>query len=434
MMDGLGILTEYSYSGSLLMSETKAGILQNTYSYDAAGRIIAQNDGLGNETQYEYDSFGNLSASTSPEGLRQEFEYSENNKATQSEKIIDQATSVLMQTDYDKLDYPTEIREEIAEGNTAITQLEYNGNEQISKTILPSGAQIEYSYDALGNILTQTLSADGEDLITSYSYDANGNRISQNIDGVITTYSYDLYDRLTSMTDTLGTTTSYSYDTLGKITQEIVKNSQNQMLKHTTQTYNQRGDLLTQTLHDGAQTRTQTLSYDALGNILTKTDTQGNQTSYSYDDLGRLESQTDPYGKTTSYSYDAAGRLIESSLSAEGKTIETNYSYDDDGRLLSETDQLGNTTSYVYNALGQMIQKTDAIGNTTSYSYDYSGNMLSETKEGDTKRYYYNLSGDLTGYRDTKGSLTSYTLNQRGQKTSEMDAQGNFTDYSYNIL
>lgn len=240
MTDALGNTVSYSYSGNLLISETKSGVLQNSYSYDAARRMTSQSDALGNETQYEYDSFGNLSASVSPEGLRQEFAYSENNKLTQSEKIIDQATSALMQTDYDNLDYPTEIREEIAEGTIAITQLEYNGNEQISKTILPSGAQIEYSYDAQGNMLSQTLSSDEEELLTSYSYDANGNRISQNREGVITSYSYDLFDRLRSMTDALGTTTSYSYNTLGNITHIVVKDAQNKTLQDITRSYNER--------------------------------------------------------------------------------------------------------------------------------------------------------------------------------------------------
>lgn len=235
-----------------------------SYSYDSAGRKLSRSDALGKVTQYEYDSFGNLSASVSPEGLRQEFAYSENNTMTQSERIIDQTTSAFMQTLYDNLDHPIEIEEEISEGKVAITQLEYNANEQISKTVLPSGAEMSYSYDANGNMLTQTLSADGEDLITSYSYDANGNRISQNIDGDITSYSYDLYDRLTSMTDALGTTTSYSYDALGNRTKELIEDAQNQTLKHISYSYNERGDILSQSIHAGDEVRTSTVSYDAL--------------------------------------------------------------------------------------------------------------------------------------------------------------------------
>lgn len=45
----------------------------------------------------------------------------------------------------------------------------------------------------------------------TFTYDTNGNRVTENKDGVTTTYTYDGYDRVSTMTDALGTTTEQTY-------------------------------------------------------------------------------------------------------------------------------------------------------------------------------------------------------------------------------
>jgi YD repeat-containing protein len=50
-------------------------------------------------------------------------------------------------------------------------------------------------------------------------------------------------------------------------------------------------------------------SYDAVGNLLSLTDSVGNTTAYRYDALHRLVEELDPLGRSTTFAYDAAGNL-----------------------------------------------------------------------------------------------------------------------------
>ncbi len=101
-------------------------------------------------------------------------------------------------------------------------------------------SSVAYSYDANGNLITESFDADNDgtaDSVTSYSYDANNNLISQTIDsnndGTIDdsfAYSYDANGVLTSSTTDFGNdgttdiTVTYSYDTNGNLSKEEIDN------------------------------------------------------------------------------------------------------------------------------------------------------------------------------------------------------------------
>jgi len=59
---------------------------------------------------------------------------------------------------------------------------------------------------------------DDADLDPIYSYDANGNRTSMIDPTGLTTYNYDVLNRLTSITNNQGLTTTFAYDALGRRT------------------------------------------------------------------------------------------------------------------------------------------------------------------------------------------------------------------------
>ena len=52
-------------------------------------------------------------------------------------------------------------------------------------------------------------------------------------------------------------------------------------------------------------------TYDAVGNLLSVTDPEGNETSYQYDRLDRQVTVTDPLGNTSTEEYDADGNVIQ---------------------------------------------------------------------------------------------------------------------------
>ena len=87
-----------------------------------------------------------------------------------------------------------------------------------------------------------------------------------------------------------------------------------------------------------------------MGNLVTRTDGEGNTTTYNYDSLNRLESMTNPNGGITVLSYDG-----------------------DDCVPVSMTDGEGNTSTFSYDAMNRILASTDAEGNTTSHAYDANG-------------------------------------------------------------
>ncbi len=141
-----------------------------------------------------------------------------------------------------------------------------------------------------------------------------------------------------------------------------------------------------------------TYSYDANGNLISKTDSNGT-TSYAWDVENRLTSVTLPGGGTVSYQYDPFGRRIEK-ISPTGATI---YVYDGDN-VVEELDGSGTAVarytqglgideplavyrggaSYYYNAdgLGSITSLADASGQiAASYTYDSSGKLTASTLE-----------------------------------------------------
>lgn len=57
-----------------------------------------------------------------------------------------------------------------------------------------------------------------DDFDPIYTYDPNGNRISMIDPTGITNYTYDALNRLTSITNNKGFTTTFTYDSLGRRT------------------------------------------------------------------------------------------------------------------------------------------------------------------------------------------------------------------------
>ena len=179
-------------------------------------------------------------------------------------------------------------------------------------------------------------------------------------------------------------------------------------------------------------------TYDALGRVLTTTDSDGGTTSYTYTDndvlvtvsgtgsqsfqkqfeydgLGRLTSvceisstlagrgtcgQTSQQtGFWTKYTYDGAGRLltaIQNAQAASNQQQTRSYYYDWAGRLTSEVNPETGTVSYTYDSacgsyaasLGDMTKRVDNAGNTTCYVYDALHRLTDAGYNGPVCRHY----------------------------------------------
>ena len=328
-----------------------------------------------------------------------------------------------------------------------------------------AGRSVTFSYDASGKLATVTDPTGaiysfsvGESLSSvvlpgggtwSYTYDA-GSFLSSKTDpnGNTTTYAYDAEHRLISATDPSGNTRSLSYPAAGatNATTQFTEQdggvwqysydttSGNLLAKTdpqgnvTSYTYDANHDLLTKTDPSG----TTTYAYDTEGDPTSVTDPLGQTTRSTYNTFGEVTSVTDPSNHVTSYAYDANGNLT--SVTDPTGAV-TKVTYDAKGRVTSVTDPTGGTTTIAYDASGNPTRVTGPTGVVTTSTYDAAGRVLSQTDaNGQTTTYAYEAQGHLAQTTDPLGHTTTFTYDANGNKVSQTDADGNTTTFAYDSL
>jgi RHS repeat-associated protein len=170
--------------------------------------------------------------------------------------------------------------------------------------------------------------------------------------------------------------------------------------------------------------------YDASGNITTRTDFNGNITKYVYNAQTNLEtSRTEAYGTTSA-------RTVTTGW-------DTNWRQPD---LITEPSR---TTGFTYDSMGNVLTKTVTdttvtpnVARTWTYTYDTYGRMLTakgpRTDVSSTTTYaYYTCTtgsqcGQLQTVTDPIGNITTFnTYNAHGQPLTITDPNGVVTTLTY---
>ncbi len=192
----------------------------------------------------------------------------------------------------------------------------------------------------------------------------------------------------------------------------------------TTNTYDLADRLTSITIMSGATTLASiSYSLDNVGNRLSMSDFDG-VTSYTYDELNRLTSVAYPTGSpaSVSYTYDPLGNRL--SLTQDG--VVTSYGYDSADRLQTSTTG-GIVTSFTWDNNGNQLTK----GNQT-FTWDNANRLVSLTNGGTSASYTYNGDGVRVG-RTVDGTATSYLQDLAGGLPVVLreTTGGNNTDYVY---
>jgi RHS repeat-associated protein len=290
------------------------------YTYDAAHRLTAITDALGNRMHYTLDAAGN-------------------------------------RTKEESFDPSQALTRELARTYTTLGQLQtiIDGNEQTLTThTYDASGDLDTSTDALGRVQDHTVDPLGR-LIASIS-NANGSGVERAETG----YSYDAVDRLRTVTDPNGLTTTYTYNSLGDLLTLVSPDT------GTTQyTVDAAGNRKTQT---DARGITHTYVHDVLGRLTTLTPpTAAQKVTFVYDvptanclagetfGKGRLARMTDETGNTR-YCYDGRGQLVRRvQIASGGPTRTVQASYTSAGRLDTLTYPSGATTRYLRDSQGRTI-------------------------------------------------------------------------------
>lgn len=279
------------------------------------------------------------------------------------------------------------------------------------------------------------------------------------------TFGYDLVGNLTEVTDPASFSTSYEYDTFGRLVRAIDANQQPTVFTD----YHDTGfpELIVDPL--GGQVET---SYDARGNVLSVVDEVDATTTVDYDVFNRpgemvqsldagagefittpapvydpndnVTVATAPNGGAMLTAYDPADRPVQFTLPEDnpgGPARVATVSYDLVGNVLSETEPLGSltpadpadhVTSYGYDQVYQLISVTDAEGNQTVNDYDTVGNLI-ETVDarGNPTGYAYDRNHRLTTVTDAAGHTTRTEYDLDSLVTATIDQEGVRTETVY---
>ncbi|MEQ9463559.1 MAG: RHS repeat-associated core domain-containing protein [Haliea sp.] len=256
-----------------------------------------------------------------------------------------------------------------------------------------NGTVVNLERDALGRITRIT---DPVGFSQSYRYDTNGDlRTHSDQEDYVTRYDYDADHHIIGITDPLN--------------RAIARNE-----------YDELGRLISVTNGNGETT---TFDHDVGARQEQITDADGFVTVYDYDENGNVIRVTDPLGGITTNTYDVRGNTL-STTNAEGET--TTYSYDNRDNLLTETDPLGAVTRFTYDASDRVTREEDALGRQTRYAYGSNGRLKSiEDPAGNIRALTTDAAGNLVAETDGRGIVKRFEYDSRGFQTAYVDGRGN---------
>jgi len=408
-------LNEYGLPGSVVVSS--GGVERNTvFQYTNSGRFVqTKTDPINNTTSYNWNETNStLSSVTNALGTTYNT-YDDLNRLIES---------------VDPYGIRTTERHLWASSDKPVGAL-YYGYTEVS-----GEAPVYVWFDRNGNqIQKDTYGLNGKKISVRTEYNEKGEVLresepySNGTPSVWTTYTYDDYGRLYSMTSKHGETTyEYQYNTVRKTSPDGIEFTG----------YDPLGNIVESEVNN----RVVWYNYDAAGrlkevnpldenyeiqsSITLEYDLQGNRTKIIDPDAGTQECKYNAFGDiiemkqkvhdsvnfvTTNFKYQNNG-LIESvlrqSASSTGiKKDTTVYSYDASNHYRLQSIRLGNVNnqSFFYDGLDRPIKLIETIGDrtfTAQANYDNLGRI---------KSYIYNSGYTVTNHYDTIGNLIEISDN-----------------------
>jgi YD repeat-containing protein len=454
--DPMGHTVKYTYEAGNLKNVTQPGesSLRWQFKYNIDHEMTSETDGRSNTTTTEY-SGGQVTSQTDPLKRVRKWKYSLAGSGT--ETVITEPNSSETVEEFNNAGAVTSVTRAAGTSLAATTTYEYNGYGELIGVTDPDKHKTEYSYDSAGDRISER-DADGDE--TKWTYDsahdietmttpdgetttikreAHGNpevieRPSPGGTTQKTTYKFDTYGDLESMTNPLEQTWKYEYESYGDRKAEVDPEGNKR-----TWEYNEDSQEIAEVSPRGnasgakASEFTTKTERDAQGRPLKITDPLGHTTKYTYDGDGNIATVIDDNSHTTKYTYDADNELTKTE--EPNKTV-TETEYDSMGQVKSQTDGNKHVTKYVRNALEEIEEIVNPLGKKTLKEYNVGGNLVKLTDpEKRTTTFTYDPANRLTeiSYSSGKPGTIRYEYNKDGDRTKMTDGTGT-TTYTYDQL
>ena len=456
IFSGFGDMWRHSYDRRIIFENSKfvvasalrpSGLVKHFRSdgrevlnQDGAGdKLIPKNDASGknigwlyvdaNGTTEAYDSPGNLLRITALNGQTQSLAYSD---ATTPPTIARRAGLLIKVTDQfgRQLNFTYDSKNRMSSMTTPngeTTRYEFDANENLQKVVFPDSKAKIYAYND-----NAAFASNGGKLGLTGVIDENGTRVSN--------FSYrDGYWNTPDITEEAGGVGRYTRTISGNSviitdpieTQRIygISNIQG-VLRVTSQSQPGGAGCPAASLH---------ATFDANGNIKTRTDFNGVVTNFQFDltrnlETSRSEAAGSALQRTTTTEWHA--NLPIRKRVAEPLLI-TTMTHDASGNVVTRTLQPTNDANgalgfaatrvgpqriwrFTYNAFGQLLTATGPrtdIVDLTTYTFDTStGNLKTMTNTAGQKTNFndYDANGQLKKLTDPNGLVTTMTYSSRG--------------------
>lgn len=419
-------LAKYNSTTSTLEYATTSNNDSIDYEYNSKSELTGI---LTDTLKYEfiYDQYGNLKSVlicddeyvNSVFTALASYDYEENNGNLET---LTYGNGVKVQYLYDNLDRLVGVcYNENTEESIIYT---YGSNGLVSSAYdVDNSTVYDYYYDGNGSITREKAIKNGTTLYERvYSYNDKGNLTSVNlycldentnpINGV--SYTYDDYDRLSSIRNSNGERITYTYDAFGRVTnkQSVISIGFQKQYTYTQGRNSSETTGLIKsevTKKDSSTISTKNYTYDDRGNITKITTSDGHTITYGYDDKNQLIGENNTkLGIYVTYEYDNGGNIIKKTTidTTTGTQTVNNYGYNAvwedllvsyNGQTISY-DSVGNPLSY-YNGTrytftweeGRQLASSTIGSNTYTYKYNQDGIRIE--KNVGTLKYEYTLNG-----------------------------------------
>ena len=439
--DGSSLHHEYDAAQRLVASSNNLGD-RIEYSLDYAGNHVAEraytaNGTLFREVNKVYDELNRLIRIVGASGQVTRLGYDPN--GNQSLRVDGNGNTTIFATD--SLNRASQ--EEAAHAHTV--NYNYDARDNLAQVLDPRSLPTRYTFNGFDE-LTKLESHDSG--VTRNHYDAAGNRISStDANGISVSFSYDALNRLlTAHYPDTNLNVNYGYDGgtfgAGKLS-SVIDASGTTLLD-----YDHRGNLVFQSRSIDEQELTLGFEYNLADRLTRITYPSGRTVEYSHDAVGRQSSiqTTDsagshgiisnsqylPFGPATSFTF-GNGSLTQASFDLDyrltslnhGTAINWDYSYDEAGNIVDIANQLDSSGSQqlAYDALNRLGTATGRYGN-LSYTYDENGNRLTYSNHNGTDTYTYDVysnrllsTNNWEFQYDANGNLIARTSLLDGSRT-----------------
>ena len=527
-IDPNGVTNVFAYDvrDRLLMQATlgHSGNATNLFGYDNAGQLISVTRPDGTALFYQYDAAHRLFSTTNL--LGESITYLRDPAGNITNQTVRNASGVITKTENATFDGLSRMLTHVG-GEGQLTSFAYdgNGNRTVGTDGLTNSTRMlfdalnrdMFSTDPLTNLTTFGFDAqdnltnvvDPRTLSTTYIYDGFAREIEESSpDKGVTEFGLDLADNRTVEYDARDYYTYRTFDKLNRrvaeyFTQSTGENSTNvydatnngnfgvgRLTSYTdesgstTLTYNERGDVIVNSMVISGQPYTINYGYDLADSLTNIVYPSGHIFSYARDSQGRIRSIAyrpstggtltmlvsgvvyAPFGPMLSLmygnsllrtnSYDSDYRLTGITTSSGNTSIQNlglfydnannirvisdnldatrsqAFSYDADYRLKQASGVYG-TDSYTYDADGNRMTGTEVAK--TQYTYSSTANWLfTTTTAGIARNLFYYNNGNLAQVTQAGMPTNSFLYYARNRYNYYAVGGTNIAFYSYNTL